>query len=136
MALCTLFIVILHYQHLHCFNMLHSIITALSLVIMWSENPTVDCQAIKPVYGCYYPSGIIVLGYEEPSLTLWHELGHALFDYDQEVKDEVSKLPMIGKDIDESVANYFEAYRYDENFSWEYPSLYNVFKLKLKKYEL
>lgn len=104
----------------------------------------VECGKIFQVGGCYRSADkVIVLGYQNPDEVLWHEIGHALFLNDKEVKKEISKLPNIksyspiiyptADDVlNEKVADYLVSYRYDKFVDYKAKKLFNN---KLKQYE-
>jgi hypothetical protein len=104
--------------------MFNSIIIALSLTIIWTENATVTCGV--PCIGCYkYWNKEIVLQYQVPRLNsvFYHEMAHAMFEKDFGVYNE-------------EIPRSFEEYMDDKSyFKNRYPELYWVFENKLKQYE-
>jgi len=121
------------------------IIAILGLTFIWSENPMIECNKQYKVNGCYRErTNEIVIGYKNPDYVLYHELAHALFLEDKEVKDLVKELPNLqthsweiydteAKQLNEKVADYFIEYRYfPESLKVNYPSIYYLFKNKIK----
>jgi hypothetical protein len=123
----------------------YNAILILGLNVIFSENPKIDCGYIQEIGGCY-KNGVIIIGYKNPDETLYHELGHALFFHNNEVKNVIKKYPqpnpynreIYGTEeeiLNENVADYLVLYRYNPNSLKEfYPEIYNLFENNLKQY--
>jgi len=106
---------------------IHELILTLGLKIILSEQPHIDCNYAdnSNVVGCYKGySKEVVVGYNSRDIdhTLYHEIGHALFSGNEEIRRKIGyyKFPRtypeevyntIEKQIDESVADYYAMYR-------------------------
>ena len=123
--------------------MLLNIIATLGLLIIWSENPKIECNLDFEVTGCYYQTEKqIVIGYENSEQVLYHELGHALFLNDEEVKEVINKYPApryypdyayptYNDKLNERVADYFEMYMRYSDFADKFPEVNELFNNKL-----
>ena len=125
--------------------LLHIILLTLGIQVIFSENPQIECNTEYKVMGCYKGSEIVI-GYKNPNQVLYHELGHALFLKDQEVKDVISKYPApryypdyayptANQKLDEKVADYFEMYMRYSDFPDKFPEVNELFNNKLKPYK-
>ncbi len=103
--------------------MFNSIIIALGLQIIFTENATVTCGV--PCIGCYkYWNKEVIVQYQTPNVNsvFYHEMAHAMFWKDFGWNEELSYK--------------FEEYMDDKSyFKNRYPELYWVFENKLKQYE-
>jgi hypothetical protein len=125
--------------------MLHILLSAFALTILWSETPSIECNRDFEVWGCLKPNQIVV-GYNDPDHTIYHELGHALFLRDEEVKEVINKYPppryypdhaypTAELKLDERVADYFVMYSRYPDFPDKFPEVNELFNNKLKPYE-
>lgn len=124
----------------------YNLILTLGLTVIFSETPNIDCGYIqKSIGGCYRETiKEIIIGYKNPDEVLYHELGHAKFLHNNEVKRIINKYPATrfydreiynteDKLIDEKVADYFVEYRYNPNgLKVNYPEIFKTFKNNLK----
>jgi hypothetical protein len=112
------------------------LITVLHLTIHHSEKINADCNTNKPIAGCIIGNDIYLSYYSfHMDFTLWHEIGHAMFRFDEEMKEEIKKYPMLFENEgnnDEILADYF-AYSnvFPELFQIKYPELAQKFKEKI-----
>jgi hypothetical protein len=124
-----------------------SIIITLALRVVFSENPMVECGTKYPVGGCAY-GNYIVIGYGsngwDSNDILYHEVGHVLFLYDDEVKELISKYPAPRKypdysyptddrKLNEKVADYFLMYQKYPDFGKKFPEVKELFDLKISQ---
>lgn len=119
---------------------IYSLIISLGLQVIFSETPAIDCGYPNTIVeGCYKSrEKVIVISYKDPNKNLYHELGHALFLNNQEVKDLVKTMPSFKKYpkeiynteeavVNEKVADYFVMFITEKNFFWLYPELNELF---------
>lgn len=127
--------------------MISQIILTLGLVITFSEKPYVDCNMMVGTTACIMGKHI-VLGYNSQDIdfSLYHEIGHALFLRDDEVRNEVSKYPAPKQYLrtfyktddsvlNERVADYFGMYMKYPDFGTKFPELKKMFDDKTKQYQ-
>jgi len=82
----------------------------------------------------YMDNNRIYLDYSSSDInqTLWHEVGHMLFDNDEKVQTitkDYKPLYFSRSDIDEKTADYYAEYRLNnKSFSVKYPILYIYFR--------
>lgn len=124
--------------------MILELIAVLGIKVIFTETPKIDC-GYKNTNGCYY-NNTIYLSYQSQDLnhTLYHELGHALFNQDKLAQKIIKDYPPLknysyyainGYDpYKEMVADYFAEYSLNnKEFSVNYPCLYIYFKDKLQE---
>ena len=103
----------------------------------------------QEIDGCYKEqTKEIIINYKTPDETLYHELGHALFLNDKEIKEIIDKYPQPRfydheiyetdeKILNEKVADYFVMYKYETNaLKTFYPEIHNIFDNKLKIWQM
>ena len=71
----------------------YNFILIAGLTVIFSETPNVDCGYLqKTVGGCYKEKQKeIVINYQNPNETLYHELGHDKFLHNEKIKDIINK---------------------------------------------
>lgn len=121
---------------------IYTIIITLGLQVIFAEKMPSD-------YICgYYQSNTkeVVLNLASwcnQNETLYHELGHALFLNDKEVKDFISKYPApkfyystdyptANSKLNEKVADYFAMYMKYPDFGKKFPEVKELFDRKVK----
>ena len=126
--------------------LIHNLIITLGLTVIFSETPNLSGgYEQKTINGCYRDKKKeIVIGYKNPNETLYHEVGHAKFLHDEEIKAIIKEAPQPNpydrkiydseeKILNEKVADYFVLYIMDPTaLRWLYPEIYKAFENKLK----
>jgi len=124
----------------------YNFILITGLTVIFSETPNLDCgYSQKTVGGCYREKQKeIIINYQNPNETLYHELGHAKFLHNEEINAIIKKYPQPNsydrkiydtedKILDEKVADYFVEYRFNpESLKIFYPEIYKSFENSLK----
>ena len=123
--------------------MLLELILILQLKIIFTEKPQIDCGVANAGACIIYQTNTIYLGYRDNiNYNLYHEIGHAIFRYDNFgykniIKDyegfDETYLVINGNSDDkilgERVADYFAEYMTrNKEFSVKYPCLYIYFR--------
>jgi hypothetical protein len=126
--------------------LINSIIFALGLQIIFSENPMATCNIPFVIGGCQRGNDIVI-GYEyNPDEVMYHEIGHKLFLYDDDVKNLLANYPnpryypdyaypTEDFKLNERVADYFEMYMRYSDFPDKFPEVNELFNSKLAKYK-
>lgn len=123
----------------------YNFIILVGLTIIFSETPSIDCGYQQAtIDGCYRESTKeIIIGYKNPNEVLYHELAHAKFLHNEEIKAIIKKYPHLrvydkkiydteDKVLNESVADYFVEYHYlPETIKEFYPEIYKAFENNL-----
>lgn len=119
--------------------MLIELLVALGIKVLFTEHANIDCQA-EMANGCYGTLNgqyVIYLDYHSQDIdhTLYHELGHILFDQDEVVQKMIGDYETLYYWRDtpsEKVADYFAEYALkNSEFSLKYPCLYIYFRDKV-----
>ena len=120
--------------------MIHALIVALGIKVIFIE------AFLSPTCGSYYDNTkIITLNlqpYCDPNEKLYHEMGHAAFLHDQEVRSFIKKYPApkyyytaqyptADSRLDEKVADYFVMYVKYPDFGVKFPEIKRLFDKKV-----
>jgi len=124
----------------------YNFILTAGITVIFSQTPNIDCGYKQTkINGCYIENKkIIVINYKSPDDTLYHELGHAKFLHNEEIKAIIKRYPQLRtydkeiyntkeKLLNEQVADYFVEYHYfPESLKINYPEIYKAFENNLK----
>jgi len=123
--------------------LIFKLITTLGIVVLFSENPALDCGT-KYADACTNENKIVLIlnGKGDMNENLYHEMGHNMFHYDQYVKAFIAPYPAPRyyfpeiydtpeKQLNEKVADYFAMSRKYSDFPDKFPEINALFDKKI-----